>query len=202
MVKKITNVIALVVMLGVMYCSTFDHVSVVANAVKNDSLYSGVTNNVYDTLHNAENIQLTTEETSVPIVAETEQEEPVYSDYEYVTNFIMDDWEIEMIALLMVAEAEGESEYGKRLVIDTVLNRIDSEIFPNAAHNVIYQPNQYTSMWNGRADRVTFTEYDINLVVEEIMNRTNYDVIFFNANKYSDYGVPLFQEGNHCFSTL
>ena len=32
--------------------------------------------------------------------------------------------EIELIALVTMAEAEGECEYGQRLVIDTILNRV------------------------------------------------------------------------------
>ena len=47
-----------------------------------------------------------------------------------------------------MAEAEGECEEGKRLVIDTILNRVDSEHFPDTVYEVIYQPNQFSSMWN------------------------------------------------------
>ena len=50
--------------------------------------------------------------------------------------------DIELIALVTMAEAEGECEEGKRLVIDTILNRIDSEHFPDTASGVIYQANQ------------------------------------------------------------
>ena len=39
--------------------------------------------------------------------------------------------EKELLAVITMAEAEGESERGKRLVIDTVLNRVDSKKFPN-----------------------------------------------------------------------
>lgn len=36
------------------------------------------------------------------------------------------DADIELLALLTMAEAEGECEEGQRLVIDTVLNRVDN----------------------------------------------------------------------------
>lgn len=39
--------------------------------------------------------------------------------------------DIELVALVTMAEAEGECEEGKRLVIDTILNRVDSASFPN-----------------------------------------------------------------------
>ena len=62
------------------------------------------------------------------------------------------DEEIDLIALVTMAEAEGESELGKRLVIDTILNRVDAETHPNTVHDVIYQNGQFTSMTNGRVD--------------------------------------------------
>ena len=110
--------------------------------------------------------------------------------------------DIELLALLTMAEAEGEPEEGKRLVIDTVLNRADfGGEFPNSIRGVIYQRNQFSSMWNGRVDRCYVIDEIVQLVIEELDNRTNYDVIFFNAGHYSQYGVPMFQVGNHYFSS-
>lgn len=119
-------------------------------------------------------------------VAET-KESPVYDD-------------VELIALVTVAEAEGESEYGKRLVIDTILNRVDSKHFPDTIYGVIYQPNQFTSMTNGRVDRCVVTDDVRQLVREEMESRTNSEVIFFRTGHYSPYGTPLFQEGSHYFN--
>ncbi len=118
-----------------------------------------------------------------------ESQAPLYSDEE-----------IELIALVTMAEAEGETEKGQRLVIDTILNRVDSEHFPNTIHDVIYQKNQFTSMWNGRINRCYVKEDIVQLVKEEMQSRSYTDVIFFSAGKYSDYGVPMFQEGGHYFS--
>lgn len=111
------------------------------------------------------------------------------------------DEEIELIALVTLAEAEGECEEGKRLVIDTILNRISSSYFPNTVKEVIYQPYQFSSMWNDRYTRVTVTDDICDLVREEIYHRLNSEVIFFTANDYGEYGVPMFQVGNHCFSS-
>lgn len=109
--------------------------------------------------------------------------------------------DIELIALVTMAEAEGECEEGKRLVIDTILNRVDSEHFPDTISDVIYQPNQFTSMWNGRLSRCEVRDDICVLVREELNSRTNYDVIFFTAGRYSNYGVPLFQVEHHYFSS-
>lgn len=118
---------------------------------------------------------------------------------EPVSPFSQDD--IDLIALVTMAEAEGESEYGKRLVIDTILNRIDSTQFPNTAADVIYQRHQFSSMWNGRVDRCYVRDDIRQLVIEESINRTNYDVMFFTAGRYGKYGTPMFQVENHYFSS-
>lgn len=133
-----------------------------------------------------------------------EKTEPVItvSQEESITEVIpeMSRGDVELIALVTMAEAEGECEEGKRLVIDTVLNRVDSDYFPDTVYEVIYQPNQFSSMWNGRVDRCEVREDICELVYEELESRTNYDVVFFTAGEYSAYGVPMFQVGNHYFS--
>ena len=108
--------------------------------------------------------------------------------------------DLELVALVCVAEAEGESEYGKRLVIDTILNRAESEYFPNSIYGVVYDNSQYSCVWDGRLDRVEYDEYIANLVLEEMNNRTNSDVIYFKTKGYFGFGTPLLKEGNHYFS--
>lgn len=109
--------------------------------------------------------------------------------------------DISLIALVTMAEAEGECEEGKRLVIDTILNRVDSEYFPDNVYDVVYQKSQFSSIWNGRIDRCEVREDICELVREELQSRTNTDVIFFTAGEYSKYGVPMFQVENHYFSS-
>lgn len=111
------------------------------------------------------------------------------------------DEDIDLLALVTMAEAEGEPEEGKRLVVDTILNRIDSDKFPNTVSDVVYQKSQFSSMWNGRVDRCYVKEDIRQLVIEEIESRKNYDVMFFTADRYSDYGTPMFRVGDHCFSS-
>ena len=103
--------------------------------------------------------------------------------------------------IVTMAEAEGETELGQRLVIDTILNRVDDSHFPDNVTDVIFQPNQFTSMWNGRVDRCYVKEELVELVKEELLERTNYECVFFTAGGYSNYGVPMFQECCHYFSS-
>ena len=147
-----------------------------------------------------EKTEITEAETNVidetePTEIETIEEVEVYKE-DHISN-----GDVELIALVTMAEAEGECEEGKRLVIDTILNRMDSEYFPNTISEVIYQPGQFTSMWNGRADRCHPSDDICQLVREEVSCRTNYDVMFFTAGYYGNYGVPMFAIGDHYFSS-
>ncbi len=106
--------------------------------------------------------------------------------------------DLEALALVTVAEAENQSEMGKRLVIDTVLNRMDNEQFDDTIMDVISAPSQFTSYENGRFDRVEISEEVCNLVVEELENRTNSDVLYFNTGDYA-YDNHIIREGDHYF---
>ena len=131
-------------------------------------------------------------------VSEEEWEELYFSETK--EEFISDE-DINLIALVTMAEAEDECEVGKRLVIDTILNRMDSEEFPDTVSEVIFEPYQFPSMTNGRAERCEVKEDILRLVQEELQSRTNYDCIFFRTDCYSDYGTPMFQVENHYFSS-
>lgn len=169
---------------------------------------------------------LSTEDLKQPIQQITIEEIPVEESYEDITSspvvvveekpiipvveipeepqYSLTDEEINLIALVTMAEAEGESEKGKRLVISTILNRVDSELryFPDTVKEVIYQPNQFSSMWNGRVDRCYVDENICELVRDELKSRTNNDVLYFHADRYGKYGTPLLIEGNHYFSSI
>lgn len=133
------------------------------------------------------------------------KKEPDYPDLEPEAkkepDYPLTQEEIDLIALVTMGEAEGETELGKRLVIDTILNRIDHPSFPDTVYDVVYQPNQFSVMWNGRIDRCYVMPEIVELVKEELLERTNYDCVFFMAGGYSKYGEPLFQEGGHYFSS-
>ena len=109
--------------------------------------------------------------------------------------------EIELLALCVMAEAEGECEYGQRLVIDVVLNRVDDPHFPDTIYDVIYQKNQFAGMYGDRITRCYVKDELVQLVEEELENRTNEDVVFFRTGHYHSYGVPVLQVGAHYFSS-
>lgn len=139
--------------------------------------------------------ETTTEEVTTEV--ETEVETTVVPDKPAVKYT---DEDVELLALIMLAEAEDQTELGRRLVVDVILNRVDSERHPNTIYDVVYQKNQFSVTTNGRLNRVTVTDEARALVREELESRTNYDVIYFRMHHYHGFGTPLFQEDEHYFS--
>lgn len=112
----------------------------------------------------------------------------------------MSNEDMSLIALVTMAEAEGESEMGKRLVIDTILNRVDHQCWPNTVQEVVYQKSQFSCVSNGRLNRCYVRNDILEIVKEELINRTNTRCVFFRTGRYSSYGTPLLKESNHYFS--
>ena len=110
--------------------------------------------------------------------------------------------DVAMLAQMTMAEAEGESEYGQRLVIDTILNRIDSNDYPDSVYGVISDRKygvQFKSFYDGRYNKCFATETLIAMVEEEIENRTNNQVMWFSRKRPS-CGNRAMRVGNHTFT--
>lgn len=92
---------------------------------------------------------------NITIVVETEAEPvPETAAPTEGIGYRWSDWEAYLLAKLAMAEAEGEDKTGKALVILTVLNRVESDRFPNTIEKVIYQENAFTPIRNGRFEAV------------------------------------------------
>lgn len=139
------------------------------------------------------------EDTVIEETTENNVEE--ITEEETTKSYISED-EMNLIALVVMAEADGQCEEGRRLVIDVILNRLDSPIFPNTVYDVIYQPEQFACMWNGRIDVCYVKEENLKLVKEELYSRFSCDAVFFRTKHFFDFGTPLFQVGAHYFSSL
>ena len=130
--------------------------------------------------------------------------EPVYEPVIYTPTYsysaLLNDDEINLIAQLTMAEVGNQPEYTQRLVIDTILNRIDSAHFPNSVYDVIYSPGQYEVVSNGYIYQCAIEDSIRQLVIEETNTRTDYSVIYFNTLWYCTYGVPMMQLGPVFFS--
>ena len=64
---------------------------------------------------------------------------------------------------------------------------------------MIYQKNQFVGMYGERIERCYVKEELVQLVREELENRTNSEVVFFRTSHYHSYGVPCSRWGHTIF---
>lgn len=109
--------------------------------------------------------------------------------------------ELELLALVVEAEAGNQGLYGKQLVVDVILNRVDSPDFPNSITKVLIQPAAFSTISDGAAYRAEPTAETYAAIESELLHRCNSDVLFFTSEGYSEYGTPWEKVGGHYFST-
>ena len=110
-----------------------------------------------------------------------------------------------IFAGLLQAEAGNQDECGKRLVVDTVLNRVNDPQFPDTILEVIYQPYQFSVVKNGQLQKyidgkLEIPEENYRIIAEELIDQADYDVVFFQSGGWSSYGQPAYKYGDHYFS--
>lgn len=110
-----------------------------------------------------------------------------------------------IFAGLLQAEAGNQDECGKRLVVDTVLNRVNDPQFPDTILEVIYQPYQFSVVKNGQLQKyidgkLEIPEENYRIIAEELIDQVDYDVVFFQSGGWSSYGQPAYKYGDHYFN--
>lgn len=107
---------------------------------------------------------------------------------------------LEILAICVEAEAGNQDLYGKRLVVDVILNRVDSDRFPDTIEGVISQKYQFTTYWDGSMGRVDEPSPEtFEAVKMELESRTDDSILFFTAGNYNTYCVPAYRYGDHYF---
>ena len=119
---------------------------------------------------------------------------------EPVIEPIAEEDEIELLAKCVEAEAGNQTLEGKRLVCDVILNRVDDSDFPDTITEVIAQPYQFSTYWNGAIDKADPSEETYLAVNMEIKERSYPSLMFFDCGEYLPYGTPWKQVGGHYFS--
>lgn len=112
--------------------------------------------------------------------------------------------ELEVLAQLVEAEAGNQDFEGKCLVVDCVLNRVESPEFPDTISEVIYQKNpiQFSTVYNGAFDKAAYNmkEDDYAAVMYEVELHGNKEFLYFNNSPdVSGTGTPV-KVGGHWFN--
>lgn len=104
---------------------------------------------------------------SVQTLAEPEEPADVPEKLEYVYNpdmcLELDDYEIEILERIVEAEATGQDIYGKMLVANVVINRVNFRKFPDTVEEVVFQKIgksvQFSPVKDGRYYTVDITKH-------------------------------------------
>lgn len=104
-----------------------------------------------------------------------------------------------LIASCVYAEANTEDLTGKRYVVDVILNRLDSEQFPDTVSGVIYEQGQFWTK-GMPTDYSKIPEECFTAVEMELESQLTYEAVYFRNGRYHNFGTALFSHRNHYFS--
>lgn len=109
--------------------------------------------------------------------------------------------ELEILARCVEAEAGNQSIDVKRAVVSVILNRVDDNDWPDTIHEVIADPYEFATYWNGRMDEVTPATSTYEAIALEMETRSYPGLYYFDMDKYLQYGTPYKKMGDLYFST-
>ncbi len=136
-----------------------------------------------------------------------------YQIMEQHLKYDLEDSELDVLLRIVEAEAGCEDEDGRLLVANVVLNRMNSDLFPDTIREVVYQEEQgvyqFSPVGNGSINRVRVSEETVSAVGRALMGEDiSEGALYFVARQYTDSSklqwfdnhlTYLFQYGGHEF---
>jgi N-acetylmuramoyl-L-alanine amidase len=121
------------------------------------------------------------------------------------TSAGVSNYEKDLLARLVRAEAEAEPYEGKVAVATVVLNRVANSNFPNTIKGVIYQRGQFEPVANGEIDKPADADSlrATNEALSEDRTKGDGSLFFYNpktaASHWLDHMRTTLVIGNHVF---
>ena len=109
--------------------------------------------------------------------------------------------EIEILARCVEAEAGNQRIDVKRAVISVILNRTEDADWPDTISEVIADPYEFATYWNGRMNEVEPSISTYEAISLEMETRSYPGLYYFDMDKYLQYGTPYARMGDLYFST-
>ena len=131
------------------------------------------------------------------------------------SKYRLEQSELEVLLRIVEAEAGCEDEDGKLLVANVVLNRLNSDKFPDSISEIVFQRENGVSQFSPVADgsylRVNISEETVAAVGRALQGEDiSQGALYFAAREYADSDsmewfdrklIRLFQHGGHEFFT-
>lgn len=109
--------------------------------------------------------------------------------------------QMEILARCVEAEAGNQDIDVKRAVVAVIMNRVDDDDWPDTISDVIRDPYEFASYWNGRMDEVIPSVESYEAIRLEMETRSYPGLFYFDMDKYLLYGTPYKKMGDLYFST-
>lgn len=130
-----------------------------------------------------------------------EYKEPLFSnnksvEIQDIEQSIYTEEEIELLARVIMTEAGILPYHGKLAVMATIMNRVNSDEFPDTIFDVIHQENQYSTAYNGDPTHDCYTA-----IYDYIPGSFPEDMYYFRADYPHSFAYEYCHIGNTYFST-
>lgn len=137
------------------------------------------------------------------------------SELQRDSKYRLEQEELEVLLRIVEAEAGCEDEEGKLLVANVVLNRLNSDKFPDSITEIVFQREngvtQFSPVADGSYYKVTISEETVDAVGRALAGEDiSRGALYFAARKYADSDsmrwfdektTLLFRHGGHEFFT-
>ena len=111
-----------------------------------------------------------------------------YIANEYLQEQNYTDADLRLVSSIIWAEAGNQCIAGMQAVGIVVMNRVQSDLFPNSVSEVIYQPNQFSPTLNGAYTKALL-KYDNKTIPDEVIAAARYALsgnktVYYNNRTY------------------
>jgi len=126
---------------------------------------------------------------------------PELSTYEKLLQILSEE-DINLLAKITVSEVGNQPYECKVACVKTVLNRVNSYLYPNTVKGVLEAPNQYNATYNDRFNQAELNDELISVIYDAYFNTYSYpdDMFYFRTDYYHEGYIPYIQIGNTYFS--
>ena len=135
------------------------------------------------------------------------------SELQRESKYQLEQADLEVLLRIVEAEAGCEDEDGKLLVANVILNRLDSDHFPDSITEIVFQRengvSQFSPTVDGSYNKVQISEETVNAVGRALAGEDiSQGALYFAARKYADREsmrwfdeklTLLFRHGGHEF---
>lgn len=172
--------VLILLILGLMLITPNFKIESVEKSDTDYCLYAGISKVLNQNIKSAEKVSTIKKENEIVFQPEVSlyEQRSIPDEIEYIS-----DDDAYLLAKIAMAETEGQSRFAKAMVIRVVLNRVESDQFPDTIYDVIFEKNQFTPVSDGRWDEVEPDE-ECYLAVRLVMRNTAQDYDISNGALY------------------